>query len=173
MKTKKHHEHPHLSGEYRWGDAIQLILLFVFLALWITDSFVIHFSTFLKEQVPDFIRVPLATLVLVLAWILARRGMKAVFGTEREEAELIDTGVFRVVRHPIYAGAILFYLGAILITLSLLSAAFWLVILAAYTLIARYEERILTEAFGEKYIYYKRKSGMFFPKIFKSSRTEN
>lgn len=173
LNTKKHHEHPHLSGEYRWGDTIQLILLFIFLALWITDSFVLHFSTFLKEKVPDYIRVPLASLVLVSAWILARRGMKAVFGTEREKTELIDTGVFRVIRHPIYAGAILFYLGAILITLSLVSAVFWLVIVAAYTLIARYEERILTEAFGEKYISYKRKSGMFFPKIFKSSRTEH
>ncbi len=125
-----------------------------------------------KGKIPDYIRVPLASLVLVNAWILARRGMKAVFGTEREKAELIDTGVFRVIRHPIYARAILFYLGAILITLSIISAAFWLVIVAAYILIARYEERILAEAFGLKYISYKRKSGMFLPKIFKSSRTQ-
>jgi len=172
LNIKKHRDHPKLSGEYRWGDTIQLILLFVFLALWITDSFVLHFSTFLKDMIPDFIRVPLASIVLIAAWILARRGMMAVFGTEREKAELIKTGVFRVIRHPIYAGAILFYLGAILITLSLVSAAFWLVIVAAYTLIARYEERILAEAFGEKYISYKRKSGMFFPKVFKSSRTQ-
>ena len=101
LKTKKHSEHPHLSGEYRWGDTIQLILLFVFLALWITDSFVLHFSTFLKEMVHDYIRISLATLVLVTAWLLARRGMKAVFGTEREAAELIDIGVFRLIRHPI------------------------------------------------------------------------
>ena len=117
-------------------------------------------------EIPDFIRVPLASIVLFLAWVLARRGMKGVFGTEREQPELIDSGVFRVIRHPIYTGAILFYLGAILITFSLLSAVFWLVIILAYFLIARYEERILTKEFGEGYTAYKKRTGMLFPKIF-------
>jgi protein-S-isoprenylcysteine O-methyltransferase Ste14 len=168
MSTKKHSDHPHLTGEYRWGDTIQLILLFLFLVLWIVDSFVLHYSTFLREVIPEFIRIPLAFFVLFTAWILARRGMKAVFGTKREKAELIDSGIFSVIRHPIYTGAILFYLGAILITFSLISAAFWLVIVAAYILIARYEEQILTEAFGGKYTSYKKKTGMLFPRIFSS-----
>jgi len=168
MSTKKHSDHPHLTGEYKWGDTIQLILLFLFLVIWILDSFVLHYSTFLREVIPDLIRIPLAFFVLFIAWILARRGMKAVFGTKREKAELIDTGVFSVIRHPIYTGAILFYLGAILITLSLLSAVFWLVIVAVYILIAHYEEQILTEAFGDKYTAYKRKTGMLFPRIFRS-----
>lgn len=168
MSTKKHSGHPHLSGEYRWGDTIQLILLFFFLVIWILDSFVFHYSTFLMELVPDYIRIPAASIVLFLAWILARRGMKAVFGTEREKPELINTGVFSVIRHPIYTGAILFYLGASLITLSILSLVFWLVIVAVYVLIARFEEQILTKEFGEAYTYYKKKTGMLFPKIFKS-----
>jgi len=165
MSTKKHSGHPHLTGEHRWGDKIQLILLLVFLCIWVTDSFVLHFSTFLMEVIPNFIRIPIATIVLFAAWILARGGMKEVFGTEREKPEVINTGVFRAVRHPIYTGAILFYLGAILITLSLLSAAFWLIIIAAYILIARYEEQILTEEFGEEYTAYRKQTGMLFPKI--------
>ena len=91
--------------------------------------------------------------------------MKAVFGTERERPEIINTGVFRIVRHPIYLGAILFYLGATLITMSIASAAFWLVIIGVYIVICRYEERILTEAFGNDYLEYKKKSGMLFPKL--------
>ena len=166
MATKKHAEHPHLTGEYRWGDIIQLILLVFFLGIWITDSFVLHFSTFLREVIPDFIRIPLASIVLIAAWILARRGVKAVFGTEREKPEVINTGVFSIIRHPIYTGAILFYLGAILITLSLLSAVFWLVIIIVYILLARYEERILTKEFGEGYTAYRKKTGMLFPRIF-------
>ncbi|MDX2431770.1 MAG: isoprenylcysteine carboxylmethyltransferase family protein [Bacteroides sp.] len=168
MSTKKHSGHPHLSGEYRWGDTIQLILLFFFLVIWVLDSFVFHYSTFLRDLVPDFIRIPAASIVLFLAWILARRGMKAVFGTEREKPELINTGVFSVIRHPIYTGAILFYLGASLITLSILSVVFWLIIVLAYIFIARSEEKILMEAFGEKYTAYKKKTGMLFPRIFRS-----
>ena len=129
MSTKKHNDHPHLTGEHRWGDTGQLILLVMFLGIWITDSFIFHYSTFLSELVPNYIRVPLAGLVLIAGWYLARGGMKVVFGTVREKAGVISTGVFRIVRHPIYLGAILFYLGASLITVSIASAAFCLLII--------------------------------------------
>jgi protein-S-isoprenylcysteine O-methyltransferase Ste14 len=165
MSTKKHSEHPHLTGEHRWGDTGQLILLFLFLGIWITDSFIFHYTTSLLEGVPNFIRVPAAGLVLICGWYLARGGMKAVFGTARENPEVISTGVFHIVRHPIYTGAILFYMGASLITMSIASAAFLLVIIAFYITICRYEERILAEAFGNDYLEYKKKTGMLFPKL--------
>jgi protein-S-isoprenylcysteine O-methyltransferase Ste14 len=165
MSTKKHNEHPHLTGEHRWGDKGQLILLVLFLGVWITDSFIFHYSTSLLEQVPNYIRVPAAGLVLIGGWYLARGGIKAVFGTARENPEVISTGVFRIVRHPIYTGAILFYLGTSLITMSIASAAFLLVIIAFYIRISRYEERILAEAFGNDYLEYKKNTGMLFPKL--------
>jgi protein-S-isoprenylcysteine O-methyltransferase Ste14 len=166
MSTKKHINQPHLTGEYRWGDAGQLVMLVLFLAIWVTDSFVYHYSTFLLYRVSEFIRIPLATLVLVSGWLLARGGMKAVFGTRRDKPELLVSGVFRIVRHPIYTGALLFYLGAILITFSIASAAFWLMIILYYYLISRYEEKILTEEFGEKYTRYRQRTGMLFPRLF-------
>lgn len=165
MSTKKHNDHPNLTGEYRWGDMGQLVLLFLFLGIWITDSFVFHYSTFLEEVISNYIRVPVAGLILIAGWLLARGGMKAVFGTVREKPVVIITGVFRIVRHPIYTGALLFYLGAVCFTLSIASACFWLIILLFYVLISRYEERILTEAFGEEYTAYKKKTGMLFPKL--------
>ena len=165
MSTKKHDGHPHLTGEYRWGDLGQLILFFLFMAVWITDSFVFHYSTFLLEVVPDYVRISVSGVVLIAGWYLARGGMKMVFGTARDKPEVFKTGVFRIVRHPIYTGAILFYMGSFCITLSIASAAFWLVIVAFYYLISRYEEKILLETFGEEYADYKRQTGMLFPKI--------
>jgi len=166
MSTKKHTNQPHLTGEHRLGDMGQLILLFIFLGIWISDSFVWHYSTLNREVLPEYLRIGLAGLVLILAWYLARKGMKAVFGSERSEPGVIDSGVFKWVRHPIYTGAILFYLGATLITLSIASALFWLLIIVFYILIARYEEGILTEEFGQDYLNYKKKTGMLFPKLF-------
>ena len=165
MSTKWHTKHPHMAGEHRWGDMGQLILFFMFLGVWITDSFLFQYSTSLGEVVPDYIRVIAAGLVLLAGWYLARGGMKAVFGTVREKPEMINTGVFRIVRHPIYLGAILFYLGATLITMSIVSAALWLFIVGFYISISRYEERILIEAFGNDYLEYKKKTGMLFPKL--------
>jgi len=165
MSTKKHTEHPHLTGEHRWGDMGQLILLAMFLGIWITDSFIFHYSTFLVEVVSNYIRVPIAAVVLIAGWYLARGGMKAVFGTARENPEVISTGVFRIVRHPIYTGTILFYLGTSLITMSIASAAFCLLIIGFYVVISKYEEGILTEVFGNDYLEYKKKTGMLFPKL--------
>ena len=165
MSTKKHEGHPHLTGEHKYGDIGQLILFFLFLGVWITDSFVFHYSTFLLEIVPDYIRLAAAGLVLIAGWYLARRGMKEVFGTEREKPGVISAGVFRIVRHPIYTGAILFYLAAILSTLSIASAVFWLLVIGLYIYICKYEERILAEAFGNDYLEYKKKTGMLFPKL--------
>ena len=165
MSTKKHTEHPHLTGEHRWGDMGQLILLAMFLGIWITDSFIFHYSTFLVEVVSNYIRVPIAGLILIAGWYLARGGMKAVFGTARENPEVIRTGVFRIVRHPIYTGAILFYLGTSLITMSIASGAFCLLIIGFYIVISKYEEGILTEVFGNDYLEYKKKTGMLFPKL--------
>ena len=169
MSTKKHTEHPILTGEHRWGDTGQLILLAMFLGVWITDSFIFHYSTSLLGDVPNYIRVPLAFVVLIAGWYLARGGMKAVFGTVREHPEVISTGVFRIVRHPIYTGAILFYLGTSLITLSIASAVLCLFIIGFYIVISKYEESILTEAFGNDYLEYKKKTGMLFPKLFFST----
>jgi len=166
MSTRKHQNQPHLTGEHRWGDTGQVILLVVFLAIWITDSFVVQSSTFLRDRISEWIRIPLASLVLISGWLLARGGTRMVFGTRKDRPELIETGVFRIVRHPIYTGAILFYLGAVLITYSLFSAAFCLVIILFYYRIARYEEKILTEEFGQAYTLYKKRTGMLFPRLF-------
>ena len=165
MSKKQHSEYPHLTGEHRWGDAGQLILFAIFMGIWITDSFVFHYSTSPLQGVSKYLRVAMAGPVLIAGWILARNGLRAIFGTPREKPELIRTGVFRLVRHPVYTGAILFYLGAILMTMSLASAVFWVVIIVFYYLISRYEERILTEAFGDDYLNYKKKTGMLFPKL--------
>jgi len=143
----------------------QLILFLAFMGIWVTDSFFFHYSTYLAEKVPYFIRILLAGLVLIAGWYLARGGMKAVFGTAREKPEVISKGVFRIVRHPIYTGAILFYLGALLSTFSLASTALWLLIIGFYIYISRYEESILSEAFGEEYLKYKKNTGMLFPKF--------
>jgi protein-S-isoprenylcysteine O-methyltransferase Ste14 len=165
MSTKKHANHPHLTGEHRWGDTGQLIFFVLFLGVWISDSFVFHYSTFLQESVPNYIRLALGGPVILAAWFLARGGMKAVFGTAREKPEVITTGVFRIVRHPIYTGALLFYLGSILFTLSLASAALWILIIAFYIVLCKYEERLLTEEFGDDYLKYKKRTGMLFPKF--------
>ena len=78
--------------------------------------------------------------------------------------ELVRTGPYRLVRHPIYTGLSLHFVGACLATGSLLLiAGTLLVTYPAFYLRARTEERLLRERFGRAYDAYAREVGMLVP----------
>lgn len=164
--TKKHEDREDLLGEHKWGDIGQIIFLFLFLIVWILDSFVYSYSTFLSGYVHLYIRITLGFFVLMYAWWLARSGLRIVFGEKRVKPEVIRKSVFLKVRHPIYLGAILLYLGMIIFTFSLISVALWICIILFYIWISKYEEKILTEYFDQEYLDYKKEVPMLFPKLF-------
>ena len=154
---------PDLIGEHRLGDAGQLILLVLFLVIWVLDSFVLSYSTRMINIIPWYIRYPLAIAVMVFAGYLARSGLRTVFGEVKPEPQVYSTGVFSIVRHPIYLGSILTYLGFIFFTLSLASFLFWILIIIFYFYISRYEERLLLKHFGDQYREYQSRVPMLFP----------
>jgi len=167
---KKHNGRPDLPGEHKWGDLGQIILFVIFFATWITDSFVLKFSTFLSDHISWYIRVPLSLIILIFSSYLARAGLKIVFGAEREKLVVIREGVFNYVRHPIYLGAILLYLGLIFLTLSILAAAIWFIIILFYYFISRYEEKILLAEFGDQYKDYMEVVPMLIPSLLKKKQ---
>ena len=162
---EKYHDRKDLAGEHRISDIGQIILFIIFLTIWIIDSFFIHDSTFLVNSVPLYIRIPIGLVILVYAGYLAQKGLHVVFGEVHEKPQVIRTGVFNIVRHPIYLGAILLYLGLIALTLSLYSAGFWILIIIFYHYIARHEEKLLTVKFGSDYESYMKDVPMWIPRI--------
>jgi protein-S-isoprenylcysteine O-methyltransferase Ste14 len=83
----------------------------------------------------------------------------------RRGARLIETGTYRIVRHPIYVGLALFAIGFALArtsTLGLVAAAVLLVWLDRK---ARYEESLLAERFPG-YAAYARRTKRFIPGIY-------
>jgi len=160
---KSHQHHSDLTGEHASSDIGQLILLIIFLSIWIADSFVFEYSTFLTQYISNYIRVPIALTILTISGLLAGFGLNTVFGKTRKEPQVITTGVFSIVRHPIYLSSILLYLGFILLSLSLLSVLAWFIIIIFYYMISRYEEKLLMQRFGSVYGEYKKKVPMLFP----------
>jgi len=167
---KQHAGREDLTGEHRLGDSVQLILMLIFLAVWILDSFVLGFSTFLAESIPWFVRFPLGAILLIFTFFLERSGLRTVFGKSQETPHVITSGAFSLVRHPIYLGAILGYAGMICMTLSLASAVIFFIIVPFYTYISRYEEKLLTQRFGDEYRDYMKKIPMLFPVKFKRNK---
>lgn len=152
------------NGEHPFGDAGQLILLGVFLVIWVGDSFFLHFSTFLAPVVPRALRVGLLLLALAGAYYLVKSG-HVVVSHEQRPTDVVSTGAFRYVRHPLYLGCLLVYLGMAVATASLLSLALLGGIFLFYNYIAGYEEQLLEAKFGESYTAYKRTTGKWLPKI--------
>ena len=168
-QTKKHHDRPDLAGEHSLGDIGQIILLLIFLAVWITDSFIFKYSTFIAESSSLYVRIIVAAGILLYSGFLAMSGLKIIFGEIREKPMVIRKGVFGRVRHPIYLGSILLYLGLIVLTLSIISAIIWVFIVAFYYYISKYEEKILLKEFGSEYEEYMNEVPMLIPRIFSIS----
>lgn len=162
---KSHGDHSNLTGEHPWGDAGQLILFLIFLVVWIGDSFVFHFSTLLADEIPIYVRLPIALVILAGAVYFIRAAHRIIFDAESQPPSIIRTGIFNQVRHPLYLGSILFYAGLIVLTLSIFSAIIWLVIIDFYHVIARYEEQLLLDKFGIEFENYKSEVSMWLPRF--------
>lgn len=86
--------------------------------------------------------------------------------------ELIRSGPYRWVRHPIYSGLLLASLGTAvergevrgILALAFIYAGFWIKL--------RTEERLMGEVFGSSYVEYKRNTGALFPRVTSGNRDD-
>jgi protein-S-isoprenylcysteine O-methyltransferase Ste14 len=152
------------SGEHPFGDTGQLILLGLFLVVWIADSFFLHKSTFLSDYVPLWIRLLILGFALSAGMLLFKSGHVVVERSERPE-DVMVTGAFRYVRHPLYLASILTYLGLTVPTMSIFSFVLLIGIFIFYNYIAGYEEKLLEIRFGDEYRRYKKRTGKWVPRI--------
>ena len=85
--------------------------------------------------------------------------------SQKDEPELVTSGPYRLVRHPIYSGILLAGVGTA-VALSWV----WLIVMVLagvyFVYSATVEERYLTEQFPDAYPQYRRSSKMFVPFIF-------
>lgn len=76
---------------------------------------------------------------------------------------LVTNGIYRYMRHPQYAGIMLFTLGWILHWPSVITLLLWPILIAAYTWLAQHEEKQAEREFGEAYRQYAQQTKRFIP----------
>ena len=152
------------NGEHPFGDSGQLILLIFFLLIWVVDSFLLQISTFLSDYISLYIRLVISGFILVIAVYLIRSG-HVVVSHEQRPSCVVSTGAFRYVRHPLYLGSIMFYLGLSVSTASLFALVLVVVIFLFYNHIASFEEKLLEDRFPEEYTNYKKRTRRWMPMI--------
>jgi protein-S-isoprenylcysteine O-methyltransferase Ste14 len=167
-KGYKRHTNEHrkdLAGENRWGDTGQILLLIIFIIGVIIDIFLLKTSNYWQELIPWHVRIIVLLPILFIAGYFAQKAHKKVFKEKRKELMVIQNDVFAIIRHPMYFGSILIYLGMVILSLSLIGLIIFLVVFIFYYYLCRYEEKLLIEKLGNKYLEYMKKVPMLVPFI--------
>jgi protein-S-isoprenylcysteine O-methyltransferase Ste14 len=80
-----------------------------------------------------------------------------------EEGQIQKNEIYSVLRHPVYAGALLIALGGAFLTFTLFSFATYLILLTGFYLHVHFvEEKELIQRFGDSYREYRMKVPAFF-----------
>ena len=104
-------------------------------------------------------------IVMLLLDQLPQRTHKQHDDHPSKIGKVMTTGFYSKIRHPIYLGAIQFNFGLVFgfRTLWMLLPAILLSLMFYFE--AKQEEKYLTDKFGDEYIQYKARTGMFLPKF--------
>ena len=146
-----------------WVGAIIFLFLNKFYSFFGFMTFSSSYETAI--QIAGLIIFYIGAVTYNLNIIVAGKYLRPALSGTLEEHKLIQEGPFAVIRHPLYVSYIFILAG-----LSLILLSYWLLIPTLCMIIGIYptskaEEETLIEQFGEEYTEYKRKVGMFFPKL--------
>ena len=146
-----------------WGIAILLPLLYIF-TQWLS------FADFDLPTWVGWIGVVTFALALLLLWRShAELGRNWRVTTEiREGHNLVTTGIFRYIRHPMYSAHWLWGIAQILLIHNWIAGlASLIVLLPMYLLRTRREEQMMLDEFGEEYRLYMKRTGRITPRLYR------
>jgi protein-S-isoprenylcysteine O-methyltransferase Ste14 len=139
-----------LGEEYPGSDQIQGTLFLSLAVIWGLDSFI--FKSYIVTQVSVAPRLIACIMLAASGAFLMYSSHKLVI--EATDPTLVDWGVYRVTRHPMYLGIMLFELGLVSSTLSIPALLLMIAIFAANNKFAEYEENSLIQELGDEYKTY-------------------
>ncbi len=95
--------------------------------------------------------------------------LRRSFTIMSEARALITRGIYSIIRHPLYAGHFIMFLGYLLFHLYWYTVVLYVAFLAGQYLRARIEEEKISAVFPA-YDEYRQKTGMFFPRMVRPDR---
>ena len=109
-----------------------------------------------------FLTVAIIGLLLAVLAIMQLRENLSPFPTPVSQGKLIQFGLYKKVRHPVYTGLLLFFFGYAVWEQNLFKFFIAFLLLLLFYFKSRYEEKLLVEKFPE-YKEYRKRSYRFFP----------
>jgi len=143
-------------------DILLVSIQFLFFGCYIIDvEWSLGFSHFFKMI---GLAVAIIGLIISLLAVLQLNKNLSPFPTPKENAILLENGLYKFVRHPIYSGLLLLFYGYGIYVDSIYKLLISSLLLLLFYFKTNYEELQLVKKFPD-YSNYKQKVGRFSPKI--------
>jgi protein-S-isoprenylcysteine O-methyltransferase Ste14 len=105
-----------------------------------------------------------AIIILYLSHAHLGKNWSALLGIQKEH-KLITTGIYKYIRHPMYAAHLLWAVAQIMILNNWIAGfSFFIVMVPHYLLRVGKEEQMMIDQFGEEYRVYMKTTGRILPK---------
>ncbi|HOJ50836.1 MAG TPA: isoprenylcysteine carboxylmethyltransferase family protein [Spirochaetota bacterium] len=142
----------------------EIIIIFLY-ALKIDLIYYFNYSTPYFLQLTGLILGYIGILIICIATITLDGEYSATLEF-KENHRLVNRGIYKKIRHPIYLGFIILHIGVSLALSNYIATIIWIGGLT-FLLILRVptEENLLLYLFKNEFIEYKRKTGRFLPLI--------
>ncbi len=113
---------------------------------------------------------PLSSILIFSGLFVIAIGWR---GIHSGNGELVTQGIYKYIRHPQYSGFILMIIGFLVQWPTIITLVTAPILLFMYAKLAKKEELIMLELFGEEYENYRKKVPAFIPFIKQKRQTKN
>jgi protein-S-isoprenylcysteine O-methyltransferase Ste14 len=162
----------HKENIVKSGDrfSVWIIIISISIGYWL--SFLIgatktgriyHWNTFFTA---GFILIIIGLIIRVTSIMTLKRQFTYTV-TKIENHDLIEKGLYKIIRHPGYLGQLIIFTGISISLSNWLSVLFMVVpVLAGYIYRILVEEKFMIEQMGQKYIDYQKRTKRLIPLIY-------
>jgi len=157
-----------LKNRLKKTDFIYVSIQFVLFIAYVLEFNITSLSFVKQFQGLGYVLFSVGILLLLIALLQLNTNLSP-FPTPKNNSALIKTGVYKFIRHPIYTGIVIAFLGYAFLSNSIYKTGITILLLLLFYFKSKYEEKRLEQVF-EGYINYKNNTGRFLPKILLISR---
>ncbi len=144
-------------------DFIYVGIQFLLFALYVFNVDIVDFTLTSEVRFACLFIAMVGIAILGIALLQLNKNLSP-FPTPKDGSELIQNGIYSLVRHPIYSGILFVVFGYGLYSESIYKLIISFLLLLLFFVKSDFEEKKLSEKFTE-YSSYRKVSGRFFPKI--------
>jgi protein-S-isoprenylcysteine O-methyltransferase Ste14 len=106
--------------------------------------------------------LPISNVIILSSIFLIVFGWRKIF---KAKGQLVTDGIYRHVRHPQYLGFILLTFGIDFLWVTFSTLILWPILVFLYYRLAKEEENIMEEKFGDQYRQYAKEVPRLFPNL--------